>query len=78
MNSKIMEFSSQELYEGRLQAHDSVKDHLLCDIVNTDRDVDIESVPRILRVPTLLVNTEDCDMHEMCEVNSSTSLPRFL
>ncbi|KAI8368692.1 AAA domain-containing protein [Blakeslea trispora] len=30
MNEKIMEFSSRSLYESKLIAHESVKDHLLC------------------------------------------------
>jgi ATP-dependent RNA/DNA helicase IGHMBP2 len=32
MNQSIMEFSSRELYDGQLQAHETVREHRLCDL----------------------------------------------
>lgn len=47
MNEKIMQFSSQELYENKLVAHHSVANHLLSDLSNS-KTCEITSTPLVL------------------------------
>ncbi|KAG0170817.1 hypothetical protein DFQ28_001640 [Apophysomyces sp. BC1034] len=52
MHQKIMEFSSQELYENKLVADESVAGHLLCDLVDVNATEDTE-------VPLVMIDTSD-------------------
>lgn len=56
MHDTIKEWSSKEFYHGLLSSHNSVANHLLCDIVSGES--------QILKVPMLLVDTAGCDMLE--------------
>lgn len=47
MNQKIMEWPSMELYQNKLVAHDSVKNHLLCDLPNVKK-TDETSIPLVM------------------------------
>lgn len=61
MNSAIGDWSSREFYKGRLQAHHSVAEHTLRDIVsNTPTDAS-------LLAPLLLIDTSGLDMEEYLE-----------
>ena len=57
MNAAIMNWSSEKLYEGRLQAHSSVESHLL---------KDLPGVPEtnVTSLPLLLIDTAGCDVGE--------------
>ena len=57
MNEAIMKWSSEKLYEGRLQAHISVKSHLLKDLPGV-QETDETSLP------LLLIDTAGCDIRE--------------
>ncbi|XP_068723115.1 DNA-binding protein SMUBP-2-like [Montipora capricornis] len=57
MNEAIMKWSSEKLYEGRLQADASVKNHLLKDLPGIE-----ETEETIL--PLLLIDTTGCDVSE--------------
>ena len=57
MNEAIMKWSSEKLYEGRLQADASVKNHLLKDLPGVE-----ETEETIL--PLLLIDTTGCDVSE--------------
>ena len=56
MNSAIMQWSSQFMYDGRLVAHESVANHSVSDLV---KDSDME--------PLMLIDTAGCLMHESVE-----------
>ncbi|XP_046352610.1 DNA-binding protein SMUBP-2-like [Haliotis rufescens] len=58
MNENIMQWSSDQLYNGRLIAHDSVKTHLLRDLPGVS---DCEETS----CPLLLVDTAGCDLSEL-------------
>lgn len=58
MHESIMSFSSQELYDGRLVAHDSVKRHLLRDL--TDHVTETDET----RVPLTFIDTAGCNIGE--------------
>ena len=57
MNEAIMNWSSQKLYEGRLQADSSVKAHLLKDLPGVQETDDTS-------LPLLLIDTAGCDVRE--------------
>ena len=57
MNEAIMKWSSEKLYEGRLQAHISVQTHLLKDLPGV-QETDETSIP------LLLIDTAGCDVRE--------------
>lgn len=57
MNAAIMNWSSEKLYEGRLQAHSSVESHLLKDLPGV-QETDVTSLP------LLLIDTTGCDVRE--------------
>ncbi|KAL4440242.1 hypothetical protein ABPG75_003243 [Micractinium tetrahymenae] len=60
MNSAIMEWSSQELYGGRLAAHASVAGHTMAGLAG--------ATPEAAELPVLLlVDTAGCDMEEQEE-----------
>eukprot|EP01027_Heterolobosea_sp_BB2_P010775 GEZU01015771.1.p1 GENE.GEZU01015771.1~~GEZU01015771.1.p1 ORF type:complete len:457 (-),score=170.22 GEZU01015771.1:61-1431(-) len=67
MNELIMRWSSDEFYEGKLVAHDSVKDHLLSDLPGVDSSED-ETV-----TPLLLIDTAGCDFNENQTADSEES-----
>ena len=58
MNSKIMDWSSEALYEKRLLAHESVAGHLLKDLPGVAED---ENSSEAL----VLIDTAGCDMYEL-------------
>ncbi|XP_048581003.1 DNA-binding protein SMUBP-2 isoform X2 [Nematostella vectensis] len=58
MHEAIMKWSSDQLYNGRLDAHVSVATHLLCDLPNI-RNTDET------RLPLLMIDTAGCDVLEM-------------
>ncbi|KAJ3036583.1 hypothetical protein HDV00_002543 [Rhizophlyctis rosea] len=66
MNQQIMEFSSNELYEGKLVAWEGVKDWLLADIDGVERDEDTTT-------PQIFIDTSNQDMTEQTELPSSGS-----
>ena len=65
MNEAIMKWSSEKLYDGRLQAHISVKSHLLKDLPGI-QETDETSLP------LLLIDTTGCDIREK-EVENEVS-----
>ncbi|KAL2651637.1 hypothetical protein R1flu_019765 [Riccia fluitans] len=65
MNELIMGWSSKELYNNKIEAHESVKDHTLCDLdgVTSSSATD----------PTLiLIDTAGCDLDEVKDEADST------
>ncbi|XP_050417004.1 DNA-binding protein SMUBP-2 [Patella vulgata] len=58
MNEAIMQWSSDQLYEGKLSAHDSVKFHLLKDLPHVNQSEETE-------IPLLLIDTAGCDLFEL-------------
>ena len=58
MNRKIMQWSSDALYDGKLTAGDSVKDHCLAELDSVEDDTVTRSV-------LILVDTAGCDMEEL-------------
>lgn len=57
MNEAIMKWSSEKLYECRLQAHASVKNHLLKDLPG------VQETDETMH-PLLLIDTAGCDVSE--------------
>jgi ATP-dependent RNA/DNA helicase IGHMBP2 len=62
MHERIMAWSSNALYDGKVTAHESVRGHLLGDLPSvTNRDaVDLQA-------PVLLIDTAGCDFEELEE-----------
>ncbi|GIY48193.1 DNA-binding protein SMUBP-2 [Caerostris darwini] len=58
MNHTIMHWPSEQLYENKLEAHESVQSHLLTDLPG------IESNENTI-IPLLLIDTTGCGLHEM-------------
>ncbi|XP_064637243.1 DNA-binding protein SMUBP-2-like isoform X2 [Lineus longissimus] len=58
MNELIMQWSSEQLYNGKLVAHESVAKHLLSDLPEVE---DSEET----RLPLLLIDTAGCDLPEL-------------
>ncbi|XP_048112394.1 DNA-binding protein SMUBP-2 [Alosa alosa] len=58
MNSAIMQWASDQMYQGRLTAHASVDKHLLRDLPGV---ANVEDTSR----PLLLIDTAGCGLHEM-------------
>ncbi|KAK0042710.1 DNA-binding protein SMUBP-2 [Biomphalaria pfeifferi] len=58
MHQDIMEWASQQLYQGRLVAHPSVASHLLSDLVGVSDDEETTS-------PLLIIDTAGCDLYEL-------------
>ncbi|XP_051580007.1 DNA-binding protein SMUBP-2-like isoform X1 [Myxocyprinus asiaticus] len=58
MNSAIMQWASEQMYQGKLIAHPSVEKHLLRDLSGV---VDVEET----RIPLLLIDTAGCGLNEM-------------
>jgi ATP-dependent RNA/DNA helicase IGHMBP2 len=59
MNERIAQWISERLYSGKLEAHASVRSHLLCDLAGVERDDECTAAPLVL------VDTDGCDMAEM-------------
>ncbi len=55
-----MKWPSQELYMGKLTAHESVRGHLLKDVKDVKETNDT-------KVPLILIDTAGCNMEEMKE-----------
>ncbi len=66
MHQKIMQFSSDEFYQSKLIADESVKSHLLKDLGHIQAQELAEST-----VPVLFIDTANCDMEE--SMNSEDS-----
>lgn len=62
MNSKIMEWSSQAMYHGQIQAHSSVAEHTLGQLVEA-RTPGKDTVFPVLQT----IDTAGCDILESCE-----------
>uniref|UniRef100_A0A673N0J6 DNA helicase n=1 Tax=Sinocyclocheilus rhinocerous TaxID=307959 RepID=A0A673N0J6_9TELE len=58
MNGAIMQWASEQMYEGKLIAHPSVEKHLLKDLAGV---ADVEET----RIPLLLIDTAGCGLNEM-------------
>ncbi|KFM70475.1 DNA-binding protein SMUBP-2, partial [Stegodyphus mimosarum] len=58
MNHIIMQWSSSELYDSKLQAHESVHSHLLSHLPGIESNDDTT-------VPLLLIDTAGCDLYEL-------------
>eukprot|EP00095_Tigriopus_kingsejongensis_P010403 maker-scaffold1716_size30199-snap-gene-0.9 protein:Tk10403 transcript:maker-scaffold1716_size30199-snap-gene-0.9-mRNA-1 annotation:"dna-binding protein smubp-2" len=58
MNEAIMRWASEALYQGELQAHESVRGHLL-------QDLDWVQATENTSIPLLLIDTTGCDMPEL-------------
>ncbi|RDD36858.1 DNA-binding protein SMUBP-2 [Trichoplax sp. H2] len=58
MNSKIMQWSSNEFYQNKLVAASNVANQLLRDLPNVSDDENT-------RIPIVLIDTAGCDYHEM-------------
>ncbi|XP_062403778.1 DNA-binding protein SMUBP-2 [Sardina pilchardus] len=58
MHSAIMQWASDQMYQGRLTAHASVEKHLLKDLIG------VASVEET-SMPLLLIDTAGCGLHEM-------------
>lgn len=58
MNEMIMKWSSQQLYEGKLKADESVAQHLLCHIPEVNET-------EVTSLPLLMIDTAGCDLHEL-------------
>ena len=75
MNEKIMRFSSNSLYKGKLQAHESVKDHLLMDFHKDENSNLIEERNDDLNLcenPLVYIDTSNYRLYETIDVDSSS------
>lgn len=57
MHRDVMQWASDQLYQGKLIAHPSVADHLLCQLPGVEENEDTS-------IALLLIDTAGCDMHE--------------
>jgi len=69
MHQAIMDFSSRELYDGKLEAHASVRGHRLCDLPNV-------SSRRITEWPVEFVDTAGAGYDEELEPDGESRLNR--
>ncbi|XP_041357729.1 LOW QUALITY PROTEIN: DNA-binding protein SMUBP-2-like [Gigantopelta aegis] len=58
MNQAIMQWSSDQLYDGKLVAHESVRNHLLKDLPGVEECEETSC-------PLLLIDTTGCDLYEL-------------
>lgn len=65
MNHLIMDWSSQELYGSKLEAHGSVADHCLCELEGVKQSSTTEAV-------VVMIDTAGCDMEEKKDEEDST------
>ncbi|MBI4584823.1 MAG: IGHMBP2 family helicase [Planctomycetes bacterium] len=68
MHEEIMRWPSQELYHGSLQAHESVRRHLLADLPHVSKAAG-ESVAAL---PLLFIDTAGCGLEEVHEEESES------
>lgn len=62
MNKLIMNWISSQLYESKLLAHESVAEHLLCDMPGVIKDENTQQA-------VVFIDTDGCDMDEMVSNN---------
>lgn len=79
MNEKIMNFSSMELYAGKLHAHDSVKSHKVLDLIQKEDSENpgslsptIDDKVGILDQNLLLLNTNGFEFYESVDIDSTS------
>ncbi|RWR73779.1 DNA-binding protein SMUBP-2 [Cinnamomum micranthum f. kanehirae] len=65
MHELIMNWSSKELYDSKIQAHPSVAGHMLCDLEDVKKSSSTEST-------LILIDTAGCDMEEKKDEEDST------
>lgn len=65
MNRLIMEWSSHELYDSKIEAHGSVMGHSLCDLEGVKESSTTQAV-------LILIDTTGCDMEEKKDEEDST------
>ncbi len=68
MHEAIMRWPSQELYQGRIQAHESVRRHLLADLPHVSKAAG-ESAAAL---PLLFIDTAGCGLEEVREEESES------
>ena len=73
MNENIMLFSSNELYEGKLKADDTVKSHTIKDLINENEN-DINDTLDIVNKSVVLLSTSNCQFYETLD---NESLSKF-
>ncbi len=67
MHERIMNWSSQALYDGRLAAADAVREHRLIDLEH------VSTAPRDeTALPVLMIDTAGCDLEEELEVEGDS------
>ncbi|RNA28636.1 DNA-binding SMUBP-2 [Brachionus plicatilis] len=66
MNKLINNWISDRLYESKLVAHETVAEHLLCDLDAIDKDENTNTA-------LVFIDTEGCDMPEMVIVDENSS-----
>jgi superfamily I DNA and/or RNA helicase len=69
MNQAIMEFTSRELYDGQLVAHESVREHRLCDLPDV-------AVSRLTEWPVEIIDTAGAGYDEELEPDGESRLNR--
>ncbi len=69
MNRSIMEFASRELYDGQLQAHESVREHRLCDLPDV-------AASRLTEWPVEFIDTAGASYDEELEPDGESRLNR--
>ncbi len=69
MNRAIMEFPSRELYDGQLQAHESVREHRLCDLPGV-------AASRLTERPVEFIDTAGAGYDEELEPDGESRLNR--
>ena len=74
MNSAIMQWSSDKMYEGRLVAHSSVKDRILSDLLNLEQDEESKDADgaqadddSVAGEPLIFIDTAGALMYEAVE-----------
>jgi ATP-dependent RNA/DNA helicase IGHMBP2 len=76
MNESIMNFSSKELYESKLVAHESVKSHKVIDMLEKNKELqaDIEDRIGVLDKNLLYINTNGFEFYESIDIDSTSRL----
>ena len=69
MNQAIMEFPSRELYDGQLQAHESVREHRLCDLPGV-------AASRLTEWPVEFIDTAGASYDEELEPDGESRMNR--
>lgn len=66
MHATICQFPSKTLYHNKLESHNSVSEHLLSDIVESE-DTDEEAIKEVLGTPVVFFDTAGCEYFERLE-----------